>query len=133
MLTKLLFALPLIVHGLAHISGFIASWTANPAGYKEAPWIFSSDITMQSPAGRVFGLLWLIAAIGFVGTGLGLIFGHGWWPALAMVASIISLVVIVPWWNTVPPGAKFGAVFDVVVILAMLLPFKEKIIELVTE
>ena len=132
MLTKWLFAAPLIVHGLAHISGFIASWTKSLAGYTENPWIFSSTITLQSPAGRAFGLLWLVGSVGFVGTGLGLIFGQNWWPASAMAASVISLVVIVPWWNMVPPGAKFGAFFDVVVIIVLLLPLKDKILELVS-
>jgi hypothetical protein len=131
MLTKWLFAAPLIVHGSAHISGFIASWTKNLAEYSENPWIFSSDITFQSPVGRAFGLLWLIAAIGFIASGLGLVFGQSWWPILAIAASVISLVVIVPWWNSVPPGAKVGAVFDVLVILAMLLPLKDKILDLI--
>jgi hypothetical protein len=49
-----------------------------------------------------------------------------------MAASVISLVVIVPWWNTVPPGAKFGAFFDVAVIIVLLLPLKGKILELVS-
>jgi hypothetical protein len=132
MLTKWLFVAPLVVHGLAHISGFIASWSKSLAGYTESPWIFSSTITLQTPVGRAFGLLWLIAAIGFVGTGLGLIFGQSWWPTLAIAASVVSLVVIVPWWNTVPPGAKFGAFFDVVVIIVLFLPLKEKILELVS-
>jgi uncharacterized membrane protein YphA (DoxX/SURF4 family) len=132
MLTRWLFAAPLIAHGLAHISGFIASWTESPAGYTESPWIFSSTITLQSPAGRAFGLLWLVAAIGFIGTGLMLVFGLRWWPASAMAASVISLFAIVPWWNTVPPGAKFGAFFDVVVIIVLLLPLKDNILELVS-
>jgi hypothetical protein len=32
MLAKLLFTASLIVHGLAHISGFVASWTKSMAG-----------------------------------------------------------------------------------------------------
>jgi hypothetical protein len=132
MLGKLLLAAPLIGHGMAHISGFIASRTKSLAGYNNNPWIFSSTITLQTPVGRAFGLLWLVAATGFVGTGLGLIFGQSWWPTLAIVAAVISLFVIVPWWNTVPPGAKFGAFFDAMVTIVMLLPLKDTIMELVS-
>lgn len=37
-------------------------------------------------------------------------------------AAVISLVAIVPWWNTVPPGAKVGAAFDILLIVALALP-----------
>jgi hypothetical protein len=42
--------------------------------------------------------------------------------------AIVSLIVIVPWWNTVVPGAKAGAVFDVIVLIALLLPWRESVI-----
>jgi hypothetical protein len=47
MLCKWMFAAPMIVHGLAHINGFIASRTEGMAGYVENPWIYSSDITFK--------------------------------------------------------------------------------------
>jgi hypothetical protein len=50
---------------------------------------------------------------------------------MAVAASIISLVVIVPWWNTIPPEARVGAVFKLLVIIAMVLPVKDKILDLV--
>lgn len=128
---RFIFAAPLIVHGLAHLGGVVASWTLNLSGFSERPWLLSSGVTLQSSLGRVFGLLWLVAMVGFVGTGLGLVFKQQWWPALAIPAAIVSLVVIVPWWKTVPPGAWVGAAFDLLVIFLLLLPLKEQILDLV--
>jgi len=103
---RLLIAVPLLVHGLAHISGFLAAWTSSDLGYTSRPWLISPGVHLHSGLGRAFGLLWLIATVSLIGSALGLVFRQELWPALAIASSIISLVVIVPWWNTVPPGAK---------------------------
>ncbi|UCH10630.1 MAG: hypothetical protein JSU61_01675 [Fidelibacterota bacterium] len=129
---RFVFAIPLIAHGLAHISGFIASWTPASAGYPiDRPWLLSADITLTSPVGKAFGLLWLVAALGLAGSGLGLIFRQEWWPNLATMAAVISLVVIVPWWRTVPTGAWVGAAFDMLVIILLTTPLKARILDLV--
>jgi len=127
---RFIFAAPVIGHGLAHLSGAIASWTSNVEGFSERPWILSSGITLQSGIGRAFGLLWLVAMVGFVGTGLGLLFRQEWWPALAIPTAVISLVAIIPWWKTVPPGAWVGAAFDLLLIIILLLPLKDRILDI---
>lgn len=128
---RFIFAFPLFMHGLAHFSGFLASWTSIDAGFPNNPWIISGGVKLRSSLGRIFGLLWLIAMLGLVGSAFGLVFQQAWWPILAIVSSIISLFVIVPWWNSVPPGAKFGALFDLLVIIMLLSPFQQSLIELV--
>jgi hypothetical protein len=128
---RFVFALPLLGHGLAHLSGFVASWTSSDAGYGDKPWVFSSGVTLTSGVGRAFGLLWLVAAIVLTASGVGVILRQEWWPTLAMIGSVLSLVAIVPWWNTVPPGAKLGAVFDVIVLAVLASPLREQIIKLI--
>lgn len=128
---RIILAIPFIPHGLAHISGFLASWTGVDAGYASKPWIFSPGIHMQSWVGRIFGVLWLVAMVGLAGTGIGIITRQTWWPVLAIATCAASLVVILPWWNTVPPGAKAGAVFDLLVISLLLSPLKERLVEIV--
>ncbi len=127
---RFLLAAPLIVHGLAHLSGFLASWTANDGGFTDRPWIISTSISVHDPVGRMFGILWLIAMIGFVGSGVGLVLRQAWWPTLAMAAVLLSLLVIVPWWHSVPPGAKIGAAFDLLVLAVLLLPLRESVLEI---
>ena len=116
-----------ILHGLAHVSGFMASWTRNSSGFSDRPWVLSTGVTLHSGVGHIFGLLWLVAAICSVGAGIGLALAQPWWPVLAVTQAVVSLIVIVPWWNTVVPGAKVGAVFDVIVLVALLLPWRDAV------
>jgi hypothetical protein len=117
------------MHGIGHTMGFIAAWMPTiQVGFSSAPSLLSSSMTVQSTAGKVFGLLWLVAMGSSVGAGYGLLFGHEWWRGLAIASAILSLVVIVPWLNTVPPGARFGAViFDLLILLVLLFPWSEQL------
>ena len=126
---RFILAIPFLLHGLAHLSGLLASWTSIDTGYTGKPWLFSQSITLQSAVGRVFGLLWLAAASGFIGSALGIVFRQGWWPPIALVSAALSLVVIVPWWQTVPPGARFGGFFDLVVLVVLLSPLQRTLIQ----
>jgi uncharacterized membrane protein YphA (DoxX/SURF4 family) len=122
-------ALALIMHGVGHVMGFIAAWTPTiEVGFSSAPSILWSGATVESAVGKAFGLLWLVACVGSVGAGFGLLFGHEWWRALAVASAFISLAAIVPWWNTVPAGARFGGVvFDLVIIALLLFPWSQRI------
>jgi hypothetical protein len=116
-----------ILHGFAHLSGFMASWTKNSSGFSGRPWVLSTGVTLHSGVGHIFGLLWLVAAICSISAGIGLALAQPWWPVLATAQALVSLIVIVPWWNTVARGAKVGAVFDVIVLIALLPPWREQI------
>jgi hypothetical protein len=129
---KYLVAFLLFMHGLAHVTGLVGFWTSGPQAFGEKAWLFSKGIRANSGVGRAFGLLWLVALIGFVGTALGLLFGQAWWPVLAVAAAAVSLVAIVPWIRAVPPGAWGGALLDVVVLVMLLSPWAERIVEAVS-
>lgn len=105
---RFLIAVPLFLHGMAHISGFLASWTRGDFGYSPRPWLISSGVHLNSGVGRVFGLPWL-----------------------AVTAASLSLIVIIPWWNTVPAGARFGAIFDLLVLAILLSPFQTKLFDVI--
>ena len=126
---KVLFAVLLIMHGLAHISGPLGFWTSGTQAFADKPWLFSRGVTPHSAAGWVFGLLWVVAALGLFGAGLGLLLGQEWWPALALVGAAISLVAIVPWARAVPPGAWAGACFNLVILAALLLPWGTRVVK----
>lgn len=132
MIVRLLLAAPLIVHGLAHLGGFFGLWTSSADGFTASPWILSSELVSKSPAGRAFGLVWLVVVVGFIATGLGLVFSREWWPSLAAAAAVTSLIVILLCWTTVPAGAKIGATFDLLVLTVLLLPSRQWILSLVT-
>jgi hypothetical protein len=112
----------LLAHGVGHIIGFLEAWTGVPAGFTNQPWVLSDSVTIESALGRAFGLLWLVAMIGFVGAGIGLFTHQEWWRVMTTAAAVISLVAILPWWNTVTPGARWGAILVDLILLVALAP-----------
>jgi len=60
---KFIFAFPLIMHGLANMSGFFEAFSRQPRSFSDRPWIFSQDVKLQSPLGRIFGLFWLLSPL----------------------------------------------------------------------
>jgi hypothetical protein len=125
---KWIAGLVLIAHGIGHAMGFMASWTTIPSGLTTGHWLFSGDVTMNSALGRAFGLLWLVGLVAFVGAGFGLLMGATWWQPLAIAASVISLVAIVPWLGVMPVGSAIGAVaVDVITLVALLTPWGESL------
>jgi len=125
---RYLIAFALFMHGLAHLSGFFAAWTKVDGGYPAKPWLFSKNVTLKSPIGKVFGLLWPVAGLALAASGVGLAFSQGWWPVAALAGAGVSLFVILPWLRSVPPGAWAGAVFDVLVLLSLATPWKEQVL-----
>lgn len=109
-----------MLHGLGHTMGFLAAWTHVDVGFDDTPWILTGDVRIRSPIGWAFGMLWLVAMAGWVVAGWGVIDGAEWWPALAKGAAVVSLAAIVPWWNTVPTGARLGVLADVVILAGLL-------------
>jgi hypothetical protein len=126
---KIVFGLVLIMHGLAHMSGLPGFWSSGAQAFADKSWLFSRGITSHSAVGWAFGLVWLVAALGLVAAGLGLVFGREWWPMLAVAAAVVSLVAIVPWVRVVPPGALAGAVLDLVIVSTLLFPWGTRVVQ----
>jgi hypothetical protein len=62
-----------------------------------------------------------LAGVAFVATGVGIVLQTGWWRQLAILASVVSIVLVAAMWNGVPTSsAAFALAFDVVVLLALL-------------
>jgi hypothetical protein len=113
-------AIVLVAHGLGHVLGFLAAWTSVPMGFTGKPWIFGGA-EIGSPVGKLFGLVWLVALAGFVAAGYALYKDEGWWRTAVVAASVISLVVILPWWNTVTPGSRLAAVLVDIIVIAVVI------------
>ncbi len=122
-----LIAIPLIAHGLAHLSGVFAPWVNSLQGFGSEPWLFGGAVTIGSGIGRGYSLVWLAAA-GCLGlSGAMLLMRQGAWSTLAIVGAGLSLLAILPWWNAVPAGARVGAAFDLLILVTLLSPLKDKI------
>lgn len=127
MLLTVVAALVLIGHGIGHTIGFLGPWFGVYQGTTSKPWILPGARPLNSTAGREWGIVWLCAMILFIGSGIGVFLDETWWIPLAIVGSVVSIVAIVPWWNTVLPGAKAGVALDVAILLVLLLPWGEGI------
>lgn len=46
---------------------------------------------------------------------------------------MVSLVAIVPWWRSVPTGAKLGALVDTVVLVGLALPAGRDLVDRLLE
>jgi hypothetical protein len=126
---KYVVAFVVIMHGLAHVTGPLGFWGSGEQAFADKAWIFSQGLTAKSGLGRAFGFVWIIAIVGLVATGVGLLLGRDWWAGLAIAAAAVSLVAIVPWLKVVPPGAYAGALFDLLIIASLLSPWADRIKE----
>ena len=113
-----------IAQGLGHSLGFLAGWTSLSGGFNDRPWLFSSGVRFTGWAGRLFGLLWLVAGLAFLAAGFGLIFEVAGWPSYALVGASLSLVAILPWWRTVTSGPRhLAALVDLLVLVGLAFPW----------
>jgi hypothetical protein len=121
MIIQYIVAAVLIGHGIGHLTGVLAAFTPGGGGFRPESWLFSKGVTPASTVGKLWSLVWLAAMGAFIAAGIALLARPDWWPSLPIVAALLSLAAIVPWWNAVVPGAKAGALLDVLV-LAVLVP-----------
>ena len=126
---RVVFTFLLVMHGLAHVTGLLGHLTSGSSGFPDGPWLFSTGVTAHSAVGQAWGLLWLLALVGLVGTGLGLGFRQAWWPSLALAAAVVSLVAMVPWLKVVPPGAWAGVLLDLLIIVVLASPWAERVVD----
>jgi hypothetical protein len=123
-------AIPLIVHGVAHLSGVLAPWSLQMQGYSNASWVLSRRAALCSPVGRLYGVVWLAASTSLVTAGLALLLHQAEWSTLAAFGCALSLAAIATWWRSVPPGAKGGALFDVLLLALLLSPLQGPVLQL---
>ncbi len=119
---RVVILLAVLMHGLGHVMGPLAAWLGVDVGFSDAPWIFGGETRFDSGVGKFWGLLWLLALVGFVAAVIILLSGQTWWHCVLVPAAFLSLIAILPWWNTVVPGARYGAVLMDLAILVALLP-----------
>jgi hypothetical protein len=61
--------------------------------------------------------LFVVAAVGFGLAGFGLLAHQGWWRPVAVISSVVSLTLLVLFWNN---GLFVGAALDLAVLAVVL-------------
>ena len=61
---------------------------------------------------RVIGVLWLIGALAFIASGLGLIFLQPWWQTLTIYTTIYSLALSI----LGLPFSRYGLIINIIIL-----------------
>jgi hypothetical protein len=112
---RILLAMLLTAHALAHIPEFLVSWRLI-ADRPDLPYrstVLGGRVRIGATSRRVLGLLWLL--VGFtVGLAAVQLFRNtdDWWGATLVAAATSSVMTAIGW-----PDSKTGVVINVVVIV----------------
>jgi hypothetical protein len=120
---KTIVALFLSLHGLVHgILAMVPDPNTPEAGFGtffSRSWLFAG-LGLSESAGRVIAIvLAAVATIGFIVTGLALLdilVPFDWWRTLAIIAAVVSLLLLVIFWNLY---LIVGVAIDVVILVTL--------------
>jgi hypothetical protein len=122
----------LIGHGLGHVMAPQAAFVPPGALPRNAHTIIGSNLTIVSPAGKSLALIWLVPLAGFLIGTYGLWTGQDWWRPVLAVASIASIMSVLPWWGVMPTFSYLGAIaVDIAVLVGILTPWGDQIAKIV--
>jgi len=118
----------LILHGLVHFWYVVLSYQLvqfqPEMGWSGQSWLFSSLIN-ESTLRSLAGLLFIIAAILFVISGISLFFQPQWLNTLLMVSSIFSSLLLILFWDgnlaMIVQKGIFGLIINLVIITLVIL------------
>jgi Family of unknown function (DUF6544) len=109
-----------ILHGLIHVMGFVAYWPLAKVpdlAYKTS--LLGGRLEIGPAGMRLFSLLWLLAALGWVVAGGALIFKQPAWAPVMLGATLLSLAICTLDW-----GVAFrGALIDLVYLAVLFVVF----------
>ena len=114
-------AVILFGHGFAHLVGFVVPWRI--ATLKEMPYkitIRANSVNVGDLGIRVVGILWLIAALAFAVSSIGVLAQASWWLSISMIVAVFSFFLCIIGW----PDSRIG-VFIITAIVAFLLIGKQ--------
>jgi hypothetical protein len=109
-------------HGLIHVMGFVAYWPLAKVAelpYKTA--LAGGRWEVGGAGMRIFALLWLAAALGFVVGLVGLAVGQAWWRPVMVGSMVLSTALIALDWAPAYRGSVINAGIAVALVLVSLL------------
>lgn len=110
-------ALILIIHGVAHLVGFVVPWQI--AKLDEAPYkttLLGGRLEVGDTGIRLIGVMWLIAALGFAVSGVALLLLAPWWSSVTLIITGLSLILAILGW----PDSRIGVPIDIILMLYLL-------------
>ena len=106
----------LVAHGLIHLMATtVYRRLADVKGFGYKTTLLGGRWDVGSAGISIFGLLWAVAALGFVAASVGMLTGSSWWQPVLIVVSVFSLVL-----TGLDSSLAFAGVIVNLVILALL-------------
>lgn len=115
---KIVLGIFFVLHGLVHLLWFVVPWRITTVdGLPYSTTVLAGRIDVGDAGIRVAGLLWLLAAIGWVIAGAGLVFLAPWWQPVTIAVALFSAALCI----LALPVAKYGLLIDLAVVGFVLL------------
>jgi len=104
-------------HGLVHLIGVVVYWQL--AEVEEFPayktTLLNGHWEISDNGMRIYGLLWLIATLGFVAAAVGMVIRQDWLIPMLFGTSFFSLVINALDWE----WAKYGVILDIIILAVL--------------
>jgi pimeloyl-ACP methyl ester carboxylesterase len=119
---RVAFALFLVLHGIAHLVGFLTPWGLMPTSPTSSTTarvptaLFDGRVILGDSIARGFGVIWLIAGVAIVLSAIGLWRRESWALSVIVGWTVASLILCLAWW----PAARIGFFVNVGVIVILL-------------
>jgi hypothetical protein len=107
-------AVILLGHGFAHLPGFLVPWQI--ARLKEMPYkttVLADSVNIGDQGVRMVGILWLIAALTFVMSSIGVLARFPGWQSATLIATVFSFFLCIAGW----PEARIGVFVNMVIVV----------------
>jgi hypothetical protein len=110
---RLALSLLFIVHGIAHLPGFLVPWRlAAPATMPYTTTVLGGTADLGPVGIRIVSILWLFAAVAFVAAGAATFLEDAAWRTLAITATLASLALTVLGW----PQSRIGLALNLLLL-----------------
>ena len=117
MILRIVLGTILILHGIIHLLGFVAYLrlaTIETLPYRTD--LLSGALEVGEVGARIYGLLWGLAAVGFVAADVAVFVLLPWWRGLTVLVALLSLAQPV----LGLPDSPFGVVLNVAILAFVL-------------
>jgi hypothetical protein len=113
-MVRIILAIFLVLHGLIHLLGFITGWKlAKIEDIPHRTTMLAGKVNIGEVGARILGVLWLLAAIGYIVAGIGLFILAPWWLGATIIVTWFSLVLCLLGF----PDAQFGLYINVILLV----------------
>ncbi len=109
---RLIFAVPLMIHGLIHLMGFSKEWNLGPPSMLKN----KTTIPLTTAAAKTAGLLWLFACCLLMGTAALYLAQKDWYWMAGVGGVGLSQVLIIVYWH----DAKYATILNLIILVILI-------------